>query len=366
MAVSKVILNGTTLMDVTVDTVTSEKLLTGYQATGRDGEKVQGGYVPSTASFTTGSADPSESAQHILPPSGYDGFSYFDVGAVSSDYVGSNVTRNSAADLSASGSVVSVPSGYYAAAASTAIAMASASSVSINAAPAITVSTTGLIQAFSIKTGTYNPITTAGYADSSTTIPISVTISNTSQLSTQSAATITPTESSQTAVAAGKYTTGAVTVAAVSSDYVGSNVAQNTAGDLTASGSVVTVPSGYYASSATTAIDRGTYKSNYSIAVTPGITVNSSGMIQSYINTTNISVPVDSFGYFDNIKGLQTIVAGSSTYQLSTASASTYTPSSTTQTIPSGVYLTGVQTIEPIPIAVDNHRLIVPEGYIGV
>jgi len=37
MAVSKVILNGDTLMDVTVDTVTSDKLLTGYQATGRDG-----------------------------------------------------------------------------------------------------------------------------------------------------------------------------------------------------------------------------------------------------------------------------------------------------------------------------------------
>ena len=48
------------------------------------------------------------------------------------------------------------------------------------------------------------------------------------------------------------------------------------------------------------------------------------------------------------------------------ASASSYTPSAATQTIPSGIYLSDVQTIEPIPIAVDNHRLIVPEGYIGV
>lgn len=48
------------------------------------------------------------------------------------------------------------------------------------------------------------------------------------------------------------------------------------------------------------------------------------------------------------------------------ASASSYTPSAATQTIPSGIYLSGVQTIEPIPIAVDNNRLIVPEGYIGV
>ena len=48
------------------------------------------------------------------------------------------------------------------------------------------------------------------------------------------------------------------------------------------------------------------------------------------------------------------------------AAASTYTPSSETQTISAGIYLAGIQTIEPIPIAVDNHRLIVPEGYIGV
>ena len=51
---------------------------------------------------------------------------------------------------------------------------------------------------------------------------------------------------------------------------------------------------------------------------------------------------------------------------IATKAAATYTPSSATQTISAGIYLTGVQTIEPIPIAVDNHRLIVPEGYIGV
>ena len=45
MAFSKVILNGTTLMDVTGDTVVADKLLTGYQATGADGEKVQGSYI---------------------------------------------------------------------------------------------------------------------------------------------------------------------------------------------------------------------------------------------------------------------------------------------------------------------------------
>ena len=42
MAFSKVILNGTTLMDVTSDTVASNNLLTGYTATGADGQQVVG------------------------------------------------------------------------------------------------------------------------------------------------------------------------------------------------------------------------------------------------------------------------------------------------------------------------------------
>ena len=47
MAVSKVILDGVTLMDVTVDTVTGSRLLSGYQATQNDGQKVTGNFDPS-------------------------------------------------------------------------------------------------------------------------------------------------------------------------------------------------------------------------------------------------------------------------------------------------------------------------------
>ena len=53
MAVSKVILDGVTLMDVTSDTVDSSNLITGYQATQNDGEKVMGAYDPS-ANFAGG------------------------------------------------------------------------------------------------------------------------------------------------------------------------------------------------------------------------------------------------------------------------------------------------------------------------
>lgn len=73
-----------------------------------------------------------------------------------------------------------------------------------------------------LKTPTVNSIgyvssgvQTAGYLDTSATSGL--------QLSTQAAKTITPTTYSQTAVASGKYTTGAVTVAG-DSDLVASNI----------------------------------------------------------------------------------------------------------------------------------------------
>lgn len=71
------------------------------------------------------------------------------------------------------------------------------------------------------------------------------------QLPTQEALTITPTESSQTAVPSGKYTTGAITVNAIPSNYVGSGITRRSSSDLTESKGTVTVPSGYYGSQAT-------------------------------------------------------------------------------------------------------------------
>ena len=69
---------------------------------------------------------------------------------------------------------------------------------------------------------------------------------NTSQLTTQAAKTITPTESEQNAVAANVYTTGIVKVGAISSTYIGSGITQRDSDDLTASGATITAPAGYY------------------------------------------------------------------------------------------------------------------------
>ena len=66
----------------------------------------------------------SQQTESITPGVGYDGIAEVDVtvGAISSSYVGSGITRRYSTDLSASGATVSVPSGYYASAASKSVA----------------------------------------------------------------------------------------------------------------------------------------------------------------------------------------------------------------------------------------------------
>ena len=53
MAISKVILNGETQMDVTQDTVESEVLVTDYTATGADGVRLTGSFTPSSGTVTS-------------------------------------------------------------------------------------------------------------------------------------------------------------------------------------------------------------------------------------------------------------------------------------------------------------------------
>ena len=84
MAVSKVILNNTVLMDVTQDTVASSNLLTGYTATGADGNTVTGAYVP--ASLQTKTVTPTQSTQIVEPDSGYGGLSKVTVNPIPSNY----------------------------------------------------------------------------------------------------------------------------------------------------------------------------------------------------------------------------------------------------------------------------------------
>ena len=102
MAVSKVILNGTTLMDVTQDTVAADKLLQTYTATKNDGTKVTGTLVPSVApTLQSKTVSPSTSQQTVSPDSGYDGLSSVTVNAMPSGFAGTpNATKGTVSNHS--------------------------------------------------------------------------------------------------------------------------------------------------------------------------------------------------------------------------------------------------------------------------
>lgn len=165
---------------------------------------------------------PTESSQTIIADEGFDALNSVGIEAVPNNYVGSAIDRRDSTDLSASGDTVSVPAGYYSTAGSKAVASGSATTpaTTVSVTPSISVNASGLITASASGTQSVTPTVSAGYVSSGTAGTVTVSGSNTQQLSTQGATTITPTTSSQTAVASGKYTTGAVTVDPIPPEYI--------------------------------------------------------------------------------------------------------------------------------------------------
>lgn len=161
------------------------------------------------------------------------------------------------------------------------------SSVTVNAMPAatqatpsITVSATGLITASSTQM--------AGYVSAGTK-------SETKQLTTQAAKTITPSTSSQTAVAKNVYTTGAVTVAAIPSTYV-KPTATKAATTYTPTTSNQTIAAGTYCSGVQTIkgdanLVAGNIKSGVSIFGVSGSYEGSGGSGSGGIQYEVVTIP---------------------------------------------------------------------------
>ena len=159
----------------------------------------------------------------------------------------------------------------------------------------------------------------------------------------------TPTESQQTdSVTADVGYDGLsevdVTVGAIPSNYVGSGITRRSSSDLTASGATVTAPAGYYSSAATKSVASGSATPAASISGT-GATV-STGTNTLTLSKTVSNTPQVSAGYVSS--GTAGNSSVSLTANVTTKAATTYHPSSSQQTIASGTYLTGTQTINAV------------------
>lgn len=122
--------------------------------------------------------------------------------------------------------------------------------------------------------------------------------------------------------------------------YTGT-AAENDSSDLSVSGATVTVPAGYYSSSASASVTSGS-------ATAPATISGTSATVSTGTNTITLSktvsvTPTVSAGYVS--AGTAGNSSVSLTASVTTKGAATITPGTSNQTIASGTYLTGAQTI---------------------
>ena len=87
------------------------------------------------------------------------------------------------------------------------------------------------------------------------------------------------------------------------------------------------------------------------ITANPSISVNSSGLITATASASQSITPTVSAGYVSTGTSGTVTVSGSKTQQLTALGATTYNTSTTDQTIASGRYITGTQTIKAVTVS---------------
>ena len=124
--------------------------------------------------------------------------------------------------------------------------------------------------------------------------------------------------------------------------YTGT-IATKAGSDISVSGPSVTVPAGYYATSQGVAIPSGSVTAPSTISGTSA-TVSTGTNTLTLTKTVSVTPNVTEMGY------ISSGTAGNSSVSLTASvtikNATTYTPTTSDQTIASGTYLEGTQTIE--------------------
>ena len=231
-----------------------------------------------------------------------------------------NIATKTSSNLTASGATVTVPAGYYASNASKSITSGSATTPTtvITATPSLSTTYTYDKSGYKMsvsKTQSVTPTVSAGYVSAGTAG--NITVSGEAYVP---ASAVNAAVTSTNATAAG--TIGYNQQITVGAGYcpndriIRSNIASGSA----------TTP-------ATT------------ITSAPTISVDANGLITASNSKTQNVTPTVSAGYVSSGTAGTITVSGSNTRQLVTKGAATYTPSTTNQTIQSGQYLTGAQTI---------------------
>lgn len=122
--------------------------------------------------------------------------------------------------------------------------------------------------------------------------------------------------------------------------YTGT-IASKSSSDLTASGATVTAPAGYYSTNATKSVSSGSATAPASISGTSA-TVSTGSNTLTLSKTVSVTPSVTA-GYVSS--GTAGNSSVSLTASVTTKAAATITPTTSNQTISSGTYLTGTQTI---------------------